>query len=140
MNKSHGHSRKLAEQVAICRVSPPLVAGSKSGTHQLAGGSFDTQLAQSRLSGMRYPFHGHNSKGHKKGNASPFAWPFLALIYMYRYSIGHWFAGSCRFSPSCSHYGEDALVKHGAWRGSIMTIKRLSHCHPWNPGGYDPVE
>ncbi|MEK7775611.1 MAG: membrane protein insertion efficiency factor YidD [Candidatus Zixiibacteriota bacterium] len=69
-----------------------------------------------------------------------FAWPFLALIYIYRYSVGHWFSGSCRFYPSCSHYGEESFRKHGAWRGSIMTIKRLSRCHPWHDGGYDPVD
>jgi putative membrane protein insertion efficiency factor len=45
----------------------------------------------------------------------------------------------CRFYPSCSHYAVDALRGHGPWRGSGLALKRLGRCHPWNPGGYDPV-
>ena len=46
---------------------------------------------------------------------------------------------SCRFYPSCSHYAVEALEKHGAWKGSWLAIRRLSKCHPWHEGGYDPV-
>ena len=45
----------------------------------------------------------------------------------------------CRFTPSCSEYAAEAYRKHGFWRGSWLTVKRLSHCHPWHPGGEDPV-
>ena len=46
---------------------------------------------------------------------------------------------SCRFYPSCSHYAVDALEKYGAWKGTWLTIRRISKCHPWHAGGYDPV-
>lgn len=45
----------------------------------------------------------------------------------------------CRFYPSCSHYAVEALQRHGPWRGTGLALKRLGRCHPWNPGGYDPV-
>jgi uncharacterized protein len=45
----------------------------------------------------------------------------------------------CRFSPSCSRYAVDALTTQGLVRGSWLTLRRLLRCHPWNPGGYDPV-
>lgn len=47
--------------------------------------------------------------------------------------------GYCRFSPTCSEYAYQAIAKYGVWRGGRMGIKRLLHCHPWNPGGHDPV-
>lgn len=47
--------------------------------------------------------------------------------------------GYCRFTPTCSEYAYQAVSKYGVWRGSFMGIKRLLHCHPWNPGGHDPV-
>ena len=46
---------------------------------------------------------------------------------------------SCRFYPSCSHYALQAIQKHGAWKGFYLSIKRLSRCHPFHKGGYDPV-
>ena len=45
----------------------------------------------------------------------------------------------CRFTPSCSQYAAEAYRKHGFWRGSWLTARRLLHCHPWHPGGVDPV-
>jgi putative membrane protein insertion efficiency factor len=45
----------------------------------------------------------------------------------------------CRFAPSCSSYAVEALQLHGALRGSWLALRRLSRCHPWNPGGHDPV-
>ncbi len=45
----------------------------------------------------------------------------------------------CRFEPSCSHYAIEALHTHGAVRGSALAARRVLRCHPWNPGGYDPV-
>ncbi len=71
---------------------------------------------------------------------SIFAYPFIGLIYIYRYTLSPLIGQQCRFEPTCSHYAEDALRKYGAWRGSIMAIKRIFKCHPWHPGGYDPVE
>ncbi|MBE7064000.1 MAG: membrane protein insertion efficiency factor YidD [Clostridia bacterium] len=46
----------------------------------------------------------------------------------------------CRFYPSCSAYAEEAIRKYGAGRGGFMALKRILRCHPWNPGGYDPVK
>ncbi|HEU4962430.1 MAG TPA: membrane protein insertion efficiency factor YidD [Bacilli bacterium] len=46
---------------------------------------------------------------------------------------------SCRFYPTCSHYGLEAVSKHGALRGSFLTAKRIVKCGPWHPGGFDPV-
>ncbi len=70
---------------------------------------------------------------------SIFSYPLLILIYIYRYTLSPLFGNQCRFYPSCSHYAEDALKKYGAVQGSWMTIKRVFRCHPWHPGGYDPV-
>ena len=47
--------------------------------------------------------------------------------------------GGCRFSPTCSHYTIEALLTHGAWRGTFLATKRLLRCHPWGPHGSDPV-
>jgi uncharacterized protein len=46
---------------------------------------------------------------------------------------------SCRFLPSCSEYAAEAIERHGAWRGSILALRRLARCHPWGGSGYDPV-
>lgn len=46
---------------------------------------------------------------------------------------------ACRFTPSCSAYAVTALERYGAVRGTWMALRRLARCHPWNPGGYDPV-
>jgi uncharacterized protein len=45
----------------------------------------------------------------------------------------------CRFTPNCSEYARQALLKHGAWKGTVLALKRVARCHPGNPGGYDPV-
>lgn len=61
------------------------------------------------------------------------------LVRGYRWVLSPLFPPSCRFYPSCSHYAEEALARHGALRGSWLTARRVCRCGPWNAGGYDPV-
>lgn len=74
---------------------------------------------------------------------SPAYWPrllLLALIRLYQNTLSHLNPpNTCRFYPSCSHYGYQAIYKYGAIRGSAMAIWRVLRCNPFNPGGYDPV-
>lgn len=64
---------------------------------------------------------------------------FLFLIRGYQWVLRPMLGPSCRFYPSCSCYAHEAISRHGAWRGLRLTVSRLSRCHPWNEGGYDPV-
>ena len=61
------------------------------------------------------------------------------LIRGYQLAISPFFGPRCRFYPSCSHYALEALEAHGALRGIWLTLKRISRCHPWHEGGFDPV-
>lgn len=63
----------------------------------------------------------------------------MGLIRGYQLILSPFFGGNCRYQPSCSHYGLEAVQVHGAVRGSWMAIKRIGRCHPWREGGYDPV-
>ena len=63
----------------------------------------------------------------------------LALLAGYRLAITPWMPPRCRFAPSCSAYAAEAIGVHGPWAGLWLAVKRLGRCHPWHPGGYDPV-
>lgn len=63
----------------------------------------------------------------------------LLLIKLYQNTISRVLPPSCRFTPSCSVYGYQAIEKYGFLKGGWMAIKRISRCHPFNEGGYDPV-
>lgn len=63
----------------------------------------------------------------------------LMLIHFYRCCISPIFPGCCRFRPTCSEYAQEVYKKFGFKKGSILTIKRLSKCHPFGGKGYDPV-
>lgn len=65
--------------------------------------------------------------------------PFIGLIRLYQVVISPVLGPKCRFTPSCSHYGIEALKKHGVFKGLWLTIKRIGRCHPWGGHGYDPV-
>ncbi|WP_440895530.1 membrane protein insertion efficiency factor YidD [Amphibacillus sp. Q70] len=63
----------------------------------------------------------------------------LAIIRFYQDKISPMTAPSCRFHPSCSEYGRIAITRFGAFKGLRLTIVRILKCHPFHPGGYDPV-
>ena len=71
--------------------------------------------------------------------ASPLAWVLLTLIGVYRQWISPLLGPRCRFIPSCSAYGLEAIGRHGALRGGWLTLRRLLRCHPFTPCGCDPV-
>lgn len=64
---------------------------------------------------------------------------FLALIRAYQYTLSPFIGRSCRFEPTCSRYGYEAIQVHGPWRGGWMTVGRILRCHPLCRGGFDPV-
>jgi hypothetical protein len=61
------------------------------------------------------------------------------LIRAYQYLIRPMLGSNCRFAPSCSDYALEAVQKHGALKGGWLALRRISRCHPYHPGGYDPV-
>jgi uncharacterized protein len=63
----------------------------------------------------------------------------LLLIRLYQNTLSRAMPPSCRFVPSCSHYGYEAIDKYGFLKGSWLAVKRISRCHPFSAGGYDPV-
>jgi uncharacterized protein len=63
----------------------------------------------------------------------------LMLIGFYRRAISPALPASCRFTPSCSAYAEEAIRRYGAGRGGWLAVRRLSRCHPFGGSGYDPV-
>lgn len=66
-------------------------------------------------------------------------WLVLIPLYLYRCLISPLLGPRCRFYPSCSEYAIAAVRNHGIIRGLFLTVKRLLRCHPWHPGGVDPV-
>ena len=66
-------------------------------------------------------------------------WILLLLVRIYQVFLSPFFGGACKFYPSCSKYGYEAIAKHGAWRGSVLAVKRLLRCRPFTKGGFDPV-
>lgn len=67
------------------------------------------------------------------------SWVLIKLIRAYQYIISPFIGPSCRFAPSCSDYTIEAVRKHGVVKGLWLGMKRIARCHPWNPGGHDPV-
>lgn len=63
----------------------------------------------------------------------------IALVRAYRIVASPLLGPSCRFHPTCSDYAIDALRRFGPLRGSWLALRRVGRCHPWHPGGYDPV-
>jgi putative membrane protein insertion efficiency factor len=65
--------------------------------------------------------------------------PLIWLVRGYQLAISPFLPPSCRFYPTCSEYALEALRRHGAGKGSWLAAKRICRCHPWHPGGHDPV-
>ncbi len=65
--------------------------------------------------------------------------PWILLIRFYQYAISPFLGRSCRFHPSCSEYAVESLQRHGVIKGLWLAVRRVSRCHPWHRGGYDPV-
>jgi uncharacterized protein len=70
---------------------------------------------------------------------APLTLALIALIRLYQLLISPGLPASCRFTPSCSQYTLDAVRRYGALKGAWLGVRRLVRCHPWHPGGYDPV-
>lgn len=62
----------------------------------------------------------------------------IALVRLYQITLSWALGGHCRFHPSCSNYALAVLRTHGAWRGALHSVRRVSKCHPFHPGGWDP--
>ena len=69
----------------------------------------------------------------------PLTWLCIALIRFYQLVLSPGLPPSCRFAPSCSQYTLEAVQRYGALKGVWLGARRLVRCHPWHPGGYDPV-
>ncbi|MDR2840201.1 MAG: membrane protein insertion efficiency factor YidD [Paludibacter sp.] len=63
----------------------------------------------------------------------------LLPVFFYRYCISPIFPATCRYTPTCSQYAVEAVMKHGILRGGWLATKRILRCHPWGGSGYDPV-
>jgi hypothetical protein len=63
----------------------------------------------------------------------------ILVVRAYQVSLGPLLPATCRYTPSCSSYAIEALQRHGALRGGWMAARRIGRCHPFRPGGYDPV-
>lgn len=63
----------------------------------------------------------------------------LGFIKLYQHTLSKWLPSSCRFYPSCSEYTYEAIQKYGVAHGGVLGVKRICRCHPFHPGGYDPV-
>ena len=63
----------------------------------------------------------------------------IAIIRFYQLAISPYLPPSCRYTPTCSSYGLEAIRKHGPFKGGWLAVKRIASCHPWGGSGYDPV-
>ena len=65
--------------------------------------------------------------------------PFIIVIKLYQMTVSPLLGQNCRFYPTCSAYAVQAVEKYGPVRGTVLAVKRIMRCHPFNPGGFDPV-
>ncbi|MBD1425072.1 membrane protein insertion efficiency factor YidD [Sphingobacterium arenae] len=69
----------------------------------------------------------------------PLQWFFVLIIRFYQLFISPFLGANCRYTPTCSQYGKEAILKHGPFRGGYLAIRRILRCHPWGGHGHDPV-
>ena len=81
----------------------------------------------------------HSNERMKKVARGAGQWGLLLLVRFYQVFLSPFFGGACKFYPSCSKYGYEAIARHGARRGSVLAVKRLLRCRPFTKGGFDPV-
>tara|TARA_B100001115_G_C15498187_1_gene235711 strand:+ start:74 stop:289 length:216 start_codon:yes stop_codon:yes gene_type:complete len=65
---------------------------------------------------------------------------FILPIILYQKTLSPFFPSSCRFTPTCSEYSKQSILKYGLLKGSYLGVKRILKCHPWGESGYDPVD
>tara|TARA_Y100001949_G_C15944884_1_gene311970 strand:- start:163 stop:378 length:216 start_codon:yes stop_codon:yes gene_type:complete len=65
---------------------------------------------------------------------------FILPIILYQKILSPFFPSSCRFTPTCSEYSKQSILKYGLFKGSYLGVKRILKCHPWGKSGYDPVD
>ena len=70
---------------------------------------------------------------------NPLQHVLIGLIRGYQVLLSPFVGNQCRFTPTCSQYAREAVEKHGAFKGIWLALRRVSRCHPWHPGGHDPV-
>lgn len=70
---------------------------------------------------------------------NPVTWVMIGFVRLWRLAISPLYGDVCKFYPTCSAYGLQALRRHGAVRGVWLTVRRIARCHPWSLGGFDPV-
>jgi uncharacterized protein len=75
----------------------------------------------------------------KQWLSSPLTSALRALVHLYGYTLSSLVGGHCRHLPTCSEYADEALLRHGALRGLILTTRRVATCNPWGKAGLDPV-
>ncbi|MFL5312254.1 MAG: membrane protein insertion efficiency factor YidD [Myxococcales bacterium] len=80
-----------------------------------------------------------NAPAPSRGWRAVLGWPLLALLWLYRKVVSPVLPPACRYYPSCSQYAVEAVTVHGPIRGGWLSARRLLRCHPWAPGGPDPV-
>jgi putative membrane protein insertion efficiency factor len=74
-----------------------------------------------------------------QGLKSVIGWVFIAVIRAYQFLLSPILGAQCRFQPTCSQYGLEAIRKYGPFKGGWLTLKRIGRCHPWGKHGPDPV-
>ncbi|MCW8312946.1 MULTISPECIES: membrane protein insertion efficiency factor YidD [Sphingobacterium] len=74
-----------------------------------------------------------------KGIKPFFSFIFLTIIRFYQLFLSPFLGANCRYTPTCSQYGKEAIVKYGPFKGGLMALKRIVRCNPWGGHGHDPV-